>query len=204
MFCLGYGSADISSVFAMMFFVLMVFVPLLTMRLFSEEQKLGTDRLLLTSPVNLGGLVLGKFFAALIVFALSTLVLPFYGVMLSIFTEVNWASVWGNYVGLLLLGAVYIAIGMLVSSLTENQMIAAVGGFFLNLVTFILTPLSDAVSDSSLPLGFLANALKYLSVYDRFTEFTLGIFDFANILFFISFAAVFLFLTVRSVDGRRW
>ena len=129
-FSLSVGSTDISSVFLMMFIVLMVFVPLLTMRLLSEDKKQKTDQLILTAPVSLLSIVMGKFLAAYAIFAIGVAVMPVYGFVMSTFATVSWLPIWGNTVGLLLLGGIFVSIGLFISSLTENQMIAAIGGFF--------------------------------------------------------------------------
>ena len=130
-FSLSVGSTDISSVFLMMFIVLMVFVPLLTMRLLSEDKKQKTDQLILTAPVSLLSIVMGKFLAAYAIFAIGVAVMPVYGFVMSTFATVSWLPIWGNTVGLLLLGGIFVSIGLFISSLTENQMIAAIGGFFI-------------------------------------------------------------------------
>ena len=137
-FSLSVGSTDISSVFLMMFMVLMVFVPLLTMRLLSEDKKQKTDQLILTAPVSLLSIVMGKFLAAYAIFAIGVAVMPVYGFVMSTFATVSWLPIWGNTVGLLLLGGIFVSIGLFISSLTENQMIAAIGGFFINLMILLM------------------------------------------------------------------
>ena len=99
-FSLSVGSTDISSVFLMMFIVLMVFVPLLTMRLLSEDKKQKTDQLILTAPVSLLSIVMGKFLAAYAIFAIGVAVMPVYGFVMSTFATVSWLPIWGNTVGL--------------------------------------------------------------------------------------------------------
>ena len=148
-FSLSVGSTDISSVFLMMFMVLMVFVPLLTMRLLSEDKKQKTDQLILTAPVSLLSIVMGKFLAAYAIFAIGVAVMPVYGFVMSTFATVSWLPIWGNTVGLLLLGGIFVSIGLFISSLTENQMIAAIGGFFINLMILLMNTLKSA-----LPNGF--------------------------------------------------
>ena len=108
-FSLSVGSTDISSVFLMMFMVLMVFVPLLTMRLLSEDKKQKTDQLILTAPVSLLSIVMGKFLAAYAIFAIGVAVMPVYGFVMSTFATVSWLPIWGNTVGLLLLGGFFVS-----------------------------------------------------------------------------------------------
>lgn len=198
-FSLSVGSTDISSVFLMMFIVLMVFVPLLTMRLLSEDKKQKTDQLILTAPVSLLSIVMGKFLAAYAIFAISVAVMPVYGFVMSTFATVSWLPIWGNTVGLLLLGGIFVSIGLFISSLTENQMIAAIGGFFINLMILLMNTLKSA-----LPNGFLQDVLSSISVYSRYSEITNGIFSLSSLIFFVSVIFIFLFLTVRVLEKRRW
>ena len=198
-FSLSVGSTDISSVFLMMFIVLMVFVPLLTMLLLSEDKKQKTDQLILTAPVSLLSIVMGKFLAAYAIFAIGVAVMPVYGFVMSTFATVSWLPIWGNTVGLLLLGGIFVSIGLFISSLTENQMIAAIGGFFINLMILLMNTLKSA-----LPNGFLQDVLSSISVYSRYSEITNGIFSLSSLIFFVSVIFIFLFLTVRVLEKRRW
>lgn len=198
-FSLSVGSTDISSVFLMMFMVLMVFVPLLTMRLLSEDKKQKTDQLILTAPVSLLSIVMSKFLAAYAIFAIGVAVMPVYGFVMSTFATVSWLPIWGNTVGLLLLGGIFVSIGLFISSLTENQMIAAIGGFFINLMILLMNTLKSA-----LPNGFLQDVLSSISVYSRYSEITSGIFSLSSLIFFVSVIFIFLFLTVRVLEKRRW
>ena len=198
-FALSVGSTDISSVFLMMFMVLMIFVPLLTMRLLSEDKKQKTDQLTLTAPVSLLSIVMGKFLAAYAIFAIGVAVMPVYGFVMSTFATVSWLPIWGNTVGHLLLGGIFVSIGLFVSSLTENQMIAAIGGFFINLMILLMNTLTSA-----LPSGFFRDVLSSISVYSRYSQITNGIFSLSSLIFFISVIFIFLFLTVRVLEKRRW
>lgn len=198
-FALSVGSTDISSVFLMMFMVLMIFVPLLTMRLLSEDKKQKTDQLTLTAPVSLLSIVMGKFLAAYAIFAIGVAVMPVYGFVMSTFATVSWLPIWGNTVGLLLLGGIFVSIGLFVSSLTENQMIAAIGGFFINLMILLMNTLTSA-----LPSGFFRDVLSSISVYSRYSQITNGIFSLSSLIFFISVIFIFLFLTARVLEKRRW
>ena len=194
------GVVDFSTMFTLMFFVLMVTVPLLTMRLLSDERRTKTDQLVLTAPVGLFSLVFAKFAAAFIIFVLSTAIMLVYGLVLSRFTDaLNWWTLFGHIFGLIMVGAVYISAGLLVSSLTENQMVAAVISVFVN-IGFLLTTLIA----SHIPSAFVAEIVANLSLLGRYERFTVGIFELENVLFFISIAVVFLFLTVRVLEKRRW
>ena len=191
-FSLSVGSTDISSVFLMMFIVLMVFVPLLTMRLLSEDKKQKSDLLILIAPVWLFSIEMVNLLAAYAIFAIGVAVMPVYGFVMSTFATVSWLPIWGNTVGLLLLGGIFVSIGLFISSLTENQMIAAIGGFFINLMILLMNTLKSA-----LPNGFLQDVLSSISVYSRYSEITSGIFSLSSLIFFVSVIFIFLFLTVR-------
>lgn len=198
-FSLSIGSTDISGVFLMMFIVLMIFVPLLTMRLLSEDKKQKTDQLILTAPVSLLSIVMGKFLAAYAIFVIGVAVMPVYGFVMSTFTTISWLPIWGNTVGLLLIGGIFVSVGLFVSSLTENQMIAAIGSFFVNLMILLMNTLTSA-----LPSGIFKDVLASVSVYSRYSEITNGIFSLSSLIFFISVIFIFLFLTVRVLEKRRW
>lgn len=195
------NSTDISYVFSGMFTVLLFVVPLLTMRLMSEEKKQKTDQLLLTSPVSLTGLVLGKFLAAVCMYAIALSVTVVYSLILAGFASPEWMVVIGNIFGSLLLGSALIAIGLFISSMTENQMIAAVGSFAV--MMFILM-MDSFVSIIPSGLSFISRILTGLSFMTRYNELVTGILNIGTILFFISVAVVFNFLTVRVLEKRRW
>lgn len=193
------NSADLYQVFASMFSITLFLVPILTMRLMSEELRHKTDQALLTAPVSLTSLVLGKFLSATIVFTAGLSVTLVYGGVCSIYSSPDWRLILGNFIALLLLGLALIAIGLFISSLTESQVIAATGGF----ATAILLLLIDAMR-SIFQNPYLVRLVTAISFYDRYSAFTAGIFDFSNAFFFLSVCGAFLFLTVRVFDKRRW
>jgi ABC-2 type transport system permease protein len=199
MFSLDMGTTDMSTVFLLMFIVLMVFVPLLTMRLLSEDKKQKTDQLTLTAPISLFSIVMGKFLAAYAIFAAGVAVMPVYGFVMSTFAKVSWLPIWGNTLGLLLLGGIFVSGGLFVSSLTENQMIAAIGSFFINLMVLLLDTLIGMV-----PAGIVKTVLGSISIYSRYADITNGIFSLSSVIFFLSVTFIFLFLTVRVLEKKRW
>lgn len=194
-----YLTPDMSTMFTLLFYVLMVLIPILTMRTMSEEMKNKTDQCLLTAPISLGSLVVGKFLAAFCVYAMGVAATFVYAIVINFFVEVHWLEVMGTILGLLLIGASFIAICMFVSSLTENQVTAAVGGFAAILIMYLISSIASIIN-----VSWISNILYELSVLSRYSYFTYGIFDFSNVLFFISMVVVFLFLTVRVVERRRW
>ena len=193
------GSANLSSVFSTMFMICIFLVPILTMRLFSEEKKQKTEQGLLTAPVSLTSIVLGKYFAALTMLLIGVSIVFIYGIILSIFGTVAWMTLISNYLAILLVGGAFIAVGLFISSLTENQLGAAVGGIVCLLLFFLVDTLAARVS-----VTWLQELLYDLSFYSRYYEFTCGIFNLSSVLFFVSTAVVFNFFTVRVFEKRRW
>lgn len=194
-----YLTTDMSSLYSVLFIVLLVLIPILTMRTLSEDKKNKTDQLLLTSPVSLPALVLGKYLAAMLIYVLGVCMTLVYAIVLSFFAEVAWLEILGNVVGLLLVGSSFVALGVLISSLTENQVIAAVGSFVAMCGLYLISNIASIV-----PIDWIKKILSELAFADRYYKFTYGMFDFSNVLFFVSATVIFLFLTVRVLERRRW
>jgi len=193
-------SANVTTHFMLMMVLSGVLLPILTMKSFSEERKTRTEQLLLTSPVSVTSMVIGKFLAAYAMFAASVLFTSLYFLLLIPYGNVKAALLIGNIVALLLVGAVFIAIGLFVSSLTENQLAAAVGT-----IAIILALLAVGFISLLLPSTYwLRYVLDAISVFNRFGTFTSGYFDVASVIYYLSCAAIFLYLTVRVFDRRRY
>lgn len=192
------GSGDISAPLGNGLLILVLLVPVLTMRLIAEERGSKTDQLLLTAPVSIWGIVLGKLLAAVTVFlcAMAT-TLPFLAII-AVHGAPTWGKIIGTYVGFLLLGLCFISIGLFFSSVTESQIIALVISLGVLLVFFLMSMLP------SVGIGLLDKAISLISVTERFGDFMTGILKPENIFYYISFSALFVFLTVRSVEKRRW
>ncbi len=195
-------TVDTSAYFVAILFLFSILIPLLTMKQFSEERKSKTEQLLLTAPVSIFGIVFAKFFAAFTVFAGSFILSAFINfTTLAAVTEkeLNLALIVGSSVGILLIGAAFIAVGVFMSSLTENQVIAAVTtfGVILFMLLFFLIP-------SFIKTPFIREVLRWFSVIDRYQYFTSGIFSLPAILYFFSLSVIFLFLTTRIYEMRRW
>ena len=193
------GATNLMTVFTTMFIISIFMIPVLTMRLFSEEKKQRTEQGLLTAPVSLTGIVLGKYFAALTIYVIAAAVVFFYGVLLSLFGTVAWMTLLSNFIAIVLVGAAFIAVGLFISSLTENQVAAAVGGIVCLLMFLLVDTLANRIQ-----VAWLQKLLTYLSFYTRYYEFTCGIFNLSSVLFFISTAVLFNFFTVRVFEKRRW
>lgn len=192
-------TADTTVYFTFMMFVFIVLLPLLTMKLFSEEKKMRTDQLLLTAPISILSMVAAKFLAAYTMFAGSMLISSLQFLILYRYAAVKTAVLLGNLLAILLVGMVFIAVGTFVSSLAENQLAAAVGTIGLLFVLAVISFLNEFIP--FYPIRFL---LQCVSVFSRFQNFVNGIFDIASIVYYLSVTAVFLFLTVRVYERRRW
>ena len=193
----GYG--DISYVFSSMFTIIMFAVPILTMRLISEELKQKTDQALLTAPVSIIGIVTGKFLAALAIFALGFAPTLIYQIILTFQLSLNWLLYFSTLLGVLLYGAALISIGLFISSLTESQVVSAVLGIVVSMLIALMDGFSSMINNT-----FLSSVVEKLSFMGRFETFSAGILDFSNVIFFLSICAVFIFLTVRALEKKRW
>lgn len=193
------NTTDMSTLFSRLFSVALFLVPVLTMRLMSEDKRSKTDQLLLTAPVGRIGIVLGKYLSALGVYLIAISSALLMAVVLSFYAPPDWPVVTGNLLGLILLGAALIAICMFLSSLTESQVIAAVSGFAVSLFLVLVDALVSVVSGALFRRFF-----TLLSFNNRYSAFTIGIIDFSNVLFFLSVAALFILLTAAGLEKRRW
>lgn len=208
-------SYDVSLYFTIAVLGFAVLIPLLTMRLFSDERKMRTEQLLLTAPISITGMVLGKFFAAFALFlgcmaATCLNFIPLYVIAAAERGNLDYDSVFigpvtsqivGGMIGLILIGAAFIAIGTFVSSLTENQLAAAVITISANAGLVGIGLISPLVGDS---LVFLRVILNWISVISRFSNLTNGVLDIAALVYFVSLAFIFVFLTIRVYEKRRW
>ena len=233
-------------------FVFMLIVPILTMRLLAEEARQKTDQLLLTSPISLSRIVLGKFLGAVSVLFLTLVITLIYPAILSTMGSVNWPEVIGGYVGFFLFGCSLIAVGLFISSTTDNQVIAAVVTFTaLLLIWFIDTIAQGLPTDRTSGIifaciliaavavifymaaknwivsggimaagligvfagyrmkpaafdGLIAKVLNWFSLLSRYDDFSMGVLNLSPIIYYISFSGVFLFLTVRMLEKKRW
>jgi len=193
-------SADVSNYFTFMLIFSAVMLPILTMKTFSEEKKIKTEQLLLTSPVSIPAMVFGKFLAAYLIFASALVFTSLYFLILTPYATLEVAKLLGNIVALLLVGMVFIAIGLFVSSLTENQLSAAIGS-----MAIILALLGIGILSSLLPTAYwLRFVLDALSIFTRFSNFTNGYFDLASVVYYLSVGGIFLYLTIRVYDRRRY
>ncbi len=216
------NSYNTSTYFQVLIFAFVILIPILTMRSFAEERKLRTEQLLMTSPVSLTGMVLGKYFAALTLFS-STLIFscinffPLYSIARAERAGAGYATkhigpvtaeIVGRLIGVFLIGAAFIAIGIFISSLTENQLTAAVLTIGIILFMVVMGTVNQIGSDEEgnrlISNPAIRFVLDWISILSRFSYFGFGLFDFSALLYYISITFVFIFLTVRVYEKRRW
>ena len=192
-------TVDMSPVFNGFTVIVLSAIPILTMRLFSEERRQKTDQALLTAPVSLVGIVMAKFFAAFLLYVIGISITLVYSIVLAFIAQPTWGYILGNYLGLLLVGAALIAVGIFISSVTENQLVAAMISYA---TLFMLLMLGDFAN--LIPVPFLASLLYKLSFQLRYDAFVSGIVSLSNVMFFLNATVICLFLTTRVLEKRRW
>lgn len=187
-----------SPLFHNMSIILLLVIPLLTMRLFSEEKKVGTDELLYTSPISVGQIILGKYLAALAVLAAMLILTGVLSIFTFAYGNPELPQILNGYLGLFLMGAAFIGVGIFFSSLTENQIVSAVLTFGALLLFWILNWAAYSAS------GMWKGVLDYLSFFQHFDDLTRGILDTTDLVYYVSFAFFGLFLTHSVIQSRRW
>lgn len=198
-YCLYYDNASLSNVFSGMIMIIVFLVPLMTMKSFAEEKRRKTDQALLTAPVSLVGIVMGKFIACFILYALCSAVFLIYAVIISFFTAPDWVIILTTLFGILLMGAALIAIDLFISALTESQAVAAIFAIGAGLLIYMIDTLA-----SHIDLSFVQRILYSISFSRNFLPFSYGIVALSGVIFFLSVAGLFLFLCVRVFEKRRW
>lgn len=241
-----------SSTLSAITFIFLILIPILTMKSIAEERKQKTDQLLLTSPTSLSKIVLGKYFALLVIYLIPMAIISFYPLIMGKYGTVSYAMAYLGIFGFLLLGFAQISIGLFLSSITENPVIAAVITFIILFVSYMMSGVASLISDTSLTslviymvLVFLIaalinNAIKniliagaigiigeaalivtyiikstlfessiqnFLSLFNltsHFSDFSYGILNIQNVVYFLSVIVLFLFLTVQTMKKRRW
>lgn len=198
----SYGYPYISFIFSQMFTIIMFTIPVITMRMMSEDKRQKTDQALLTAPVSLGGIVLGKFFAALSFFLLAFSEVVLFQIILAVVSTPDMAAFFGNLIGLALFGSALISVGIFISALTESQTVAAIGSFAVSLLLLLM----DSIATFAEGLGWtpIVKVVEWISFNGRYSTFTEGIVDLSNVVFFISFTGIFLFLTTRVLEKKRY
>ena len=246
------GSSEYTGFLGNILFIFLFAVPLLTMRLFSEERRQKTDQLLLTSPISIPAIVCGKFFAAMTVYCGTLLVTVAYAIIIAVYGDLQAWETFGSYIGFIFLGASYISVGLFISAVTENQLTAALLTFFALMFIWILDPIARMVPSSTQAglisalvllgllvlflflstrnwviaagaallgllvvwlfysfnnnvfFGFIQNFIGWFSLNRRYASFSMGLLRLDSLLYYLSFSGLFLFLTIRRIEKRRW
>jgi ABC-2 type transport system permease protein len=184
--------------FSNMSVILLLLMPLVTMRLFAEERRSGTIELLLTYPVRDGAVLLGKFFAAVALYATMLLLTLLYPGIVAYFVRIEWGPLLTGYVGLLLMGATFIAVGVCISSFFENQIMAGTATFLVLLMFWIIGWSGDAAG------GIWKTVLSELSIIEHYDTFAKGILDTKDVIYYVNFTILALFIGLKSLEARRW
>jgi ABC-2 type transport system permease protein len=195
---LNVNEVVVESFFEFQTFIWMIVVPMLTMRLYAEEKRGGTYELLMTSPVTSGQILMGKFLACYALYILIELMAFGYLGILSMYARIDWGPVFAGALAVVLLGATFISVGILASSLTENQVIAAVLSFFMLILMWIL----DWAARYAGKTVFIL--LKFLSLLEHTRDMIQGIIDTHDVVFFLSATVFFLFVTYNVLESHRW
>lgn len=192
------GQADLRVIFGVIPFIFIFITPALTMRLISEERKTGTMELLVTMPIPDYAIIIGKFLAAISL--LTAMILPtvVYAITVSTLGDLDWGPAIGGYIGLILMGGVYLAVGTFGSSLSESQVVAFIVSWLMVFILFLLDKIL-----LFLP-SWLVTPIEYLSVESHFQSITRGVIDSRDLVYYFSMMAIFLFLASRKLAARRW
>ena len=193
------SDASLRNVFGVVIVLLLLISPALTMRLIAEESRTGTLELLLTSPVQDWAVVLGKFLGVFGLYLSMIALTLFYPLMLILFGgDPDWGPIWSGYLGLLLVGMSFLSVGLFASALTSNQMVSAVIAFVILLVLFIIGNVSGLLGPG------VGEFVASLSLSDRYDSFPRGVIDLKDVIFYLTFTAVVLFITIQDVEARRY
>lgn len=192
-------SGDLPNFIAEMSYLWMLLSPVLTMRLLAEERQKKTDQLLLTSPVSLPGIVIGKYLAAVTVLLITAGLTLSFVLVVALYGTIYPAELAVNYLGFVLQGCAFVALDLFISGCAGTPVTAAVMAFGANFLLWILDLLENAVQ-----VGWISDVLRFMSLYRRNEPFVMGQLSFAGVLFDISFVAAFLALTVFRLESRRY
>jgi ABC-2 type transport system permease protein len=179
--------------------VIVLFVlPMITMRTYAEEKRSGTMELLLTAPLTDFQIIMGKFLGAMALYGAMLAVTLVHIAVLFVYGNPEWRPIVTGYLGLLLMGGCFISVGLLISSLTKNQIVAGMATFAVFLLLWVINWIGTFAGPTT------QEVLNYLSITDHFDDFTKGVIDTKHLVYYVSFIAFGLFLTARSVDTERW
>ncbi len=192
------GQADLRVVFSIIPFIFLFFTPAITMRLISEERKSGTMELLVTMPISDASIIVGKYLAGLALLAAAILPTLVYVITVSFLGDIDTGPMIGGYLGLLLMGAGYLAVGTYGSSLTESQVVAFIVSFFITFIFFLLDKILFLIP------SWLVSSVEYLSIENHFQNISRGVLDTRDLIYYVSLIGLALYLAARSLAARRW
>ena len=188
---------SVTGILPMCMVILMLLMPIITMRLMAEEKANKTDQLLLTAPVKVSEIVLGKFFAAFCVFLISTATTLFYVLVAAIWGDIHPGETFASYLGYILFGALLIAIGLYISCLTESQVVAAVLTYGVTLLLFFSSWINTGID-------FIDYIIGFFKIAGWNESFSMGVIAPSGVMYYLSFTFLFLLLSVRKTESRRW
>jgi ABC-2 type transport system permease protein len=192
------GYANMQYSFGNLVIVFLIIIPLLTMRSLAEERKIGTEEFLMTAPITSTEIVLGKMSALTVSFLVIISTILVHLVIILTMAQPEMGPIISSFIGLFLLGITFLSIGLFASSLTDNQIVAGAVSFTILLLLWLINWLASS------SVGILSKILSSISLINYYADFTKGILDTANIIFYLSVSALFVFLTIRQVEARRW
>lgn len=198
-YCFESNTTSLTGVFNNMIYIILFLVPIITMKSLAEEKRQKTDQALLTAPVNLTEIVMGKFLGAYILYAICSVIFLVFAVVISFFAAPSWSVILCTLIGVLLFGAALIAINIFISVLTESMIVAAIFGMAVGFVILMMSTFTSVI-----PFEWLSAALEKINFITYYVNFSYGLLNITDIVFFLSFAALFIFFTVRVLEKRRW
>lgn len=193
------GRSSLQGLVHWMPIILVLFLPVLTMKLLSDEYRTGTIETLMTAPVGETDVVLGKFLGALVFFVVMLATTLLYAMIVGAYGQLDWGMLASTYLGMMLLGGLYLSVGLFFSACSVNQIIAAVASMVSLLVFTLLANFLAGKSSGALKL-----LLSHLSIWEHFEQFTRGLIDGNDVVFFLTSTGLFLFLAVKVLESRRW
>jgi ABC-2 type transport system permease protein len=194
------GQVSMRGYFAALPWVFLFFVPAITMRLWAEEKKMGTVELLLTMPIREWEVVFGKFLASFAFLAITLAFSMTIPISLAYLGNPDYGVIVGSYVGALFLGSAYLAIGLYISSLTENQVVA----FIISLAVIFVLLLIGIAPMYMNSLGSMVGICEYISLLSHFNNITRGVIDSRDVIYYASVIILFLYLNVKNIEARKW
>ncbi|MCH5297250.1 MAG: ABC transporter permease [Ruminococcus sp.] len=198
-YCFEGNTTSLSGVFNNMIYIILFLVPIITMKSFAEEKRQKTDQALLTAPVNLTEIVMGKFFGAYILYAICSVIFLVFSVVIAFFAAPSWGVILCTFIGILLFGAALIAINIFISVLTESMVVAAIFGMAVGFIILMMSTFTSVI-----PFEWLSAAFEKINFIMYYVNFSYGLLNITDIIFFLSVTALFVFFTVRVLEKRRW